>query len=56
MGVQVGNKIDLEDERQVTTEEGARLAKDWGCPFFETSCKNRVNIEESVYELVRYTD
>ena len=33
----VGNKSDLEEERQVTTVEGQDLAKLLECPFFETS-------------------
>ena len=51
--VLVGNKCDLESERQVTTGEGQDLAKSFGCPFFESSAKSRVNVEESFYELVR---
>jgi len=49
----VGNKCDLETERQVTTGEGQDLAKSFGCPFFESSAKTRVNVEECFYELVR---
>jgi GTPase KRas protein len=49
----VGNKCDLETERQVTTSEGQELAKSFGCPFFESSAKSRINVEESFYELVR---
>ncbi|GAM17541.1 hypothetical protein SAMD00019534_007160 [Acytostelium subglobosum LB1] len=49
----VGNKCDLEGERQVTTGEGQDLAKSFGCPFLETSAKIRVNVEESFYSLVR---
>jgi len=51
--VLVGNKCDLETERQVTTGEGSDLAKSFGCPFFESSAKTRVNVEESFYQLVR---
>ncbi|EFA74806.1 Ras GTPase [Heterostelium album PN500] len=49
----VGNKCDLESERQVTTGEGQDLAKSFGCPFLETSAKIRVNVEEGFYTLVR---
>jgi len=49
----VGNKCDLETERQVTTGEGQDLAKSFACPFFESSAKTRVNVEECFYELVR---
>jgi len=49
----VGNKCDLEHERQVTTMEGQELSRNFGCPFLETSAKSRVNVEESFYQLVR---
>merc|ERR1712054_160099 len=49
----VGNKCDLEDEREVTTEEGAALAEKLGCQFKEASAKTRKNVEESFYDLVR---
>lgn len=51
--VLVGNKRDLENQRQVTTTEGYELAKTFRCPFFETSAKTRINIEESFFEVVR---
>eukprot|EP00004_Rigifila_ramosa_P009670 TRINITY_DN212_c0_g1_i1.p1 TRINITY_DN212_c0_g1~~TRINITY_DN212_c0_g1_i1.p1 ORF type:complete len:828 (-),score=192.76 TRINITY_DN212_c0_g1_i1:88-2550(-) len=49
----VGNKADLESDRQVTTAEGRELARAWGAPFFETSARQRLNIDEALYELVR---
>ena len=49
----LGNKCDLEEEEKVITkEEGEKLANDNGLPFFETSCKEGINIEESVQVLV----
>lgn len=35
----VGNKIDLESERQVTTQEGQAYAKKEGLNFLEISAK-----------------
>jgi GTPase KRas protein len=51
--VLVGNKYDLTNERKVTTEEGMDLAKTWNCPFFETSAKTGINVEECFFQLVR---
>ncbi|SCV03717.1 LAME_0H12662g1_1 [Lachancea meyersii CBS 8951] len=49
----VGNKSDLEDERQVSYEEGMSLAKQFSAPFLETSAKQAINVEDSFYGLVR---
>ena len=44
--VLIGNKCDLEMERQVSVAEGQDLAKSFGCPAFECSAKARVNVED----------
>ncbi|RXK38308.1 Ras-like protein 1 [Tremella mesenterica] len=49
----VGNKIDLEYERQVQVSEGRELAKRFGAAFVETSAKNRLNVDEAFHSLVR---
>jgi len=51
--VLVGNKCDMKEEREVEYNEGAELAKKWGCPFFETSAKIKVNNEACFLEVVR---
>jgi small GTP-binding protein len=52
--VLVGNKCDLEDERVVGKEKGQGLAKVFSnCTFLETSAKNKVNVNEIFYDLVR---
>ncbi|KAK3707490.1 RAS1 protein [Vermiconidia calcicola] len=49
----VGNKCDLESERQVSTEEGRQLARSFGCNFIETSAKSRINVDNAFYDIVR---
>lgn len=50
----LGNKCDLEHEREIQTHEGKELAKQLGnCPFLETSAKARINVEEAFFEVVR---
>jgi len=49
----VGNKCDLEAERVVSKEEGAQLARSFGCKFIETSAKSRINVDNAFYDLVR---
>ena len=43
--VLVGNKTDLSDRRQVTTEEGEKKAKEAGVLFLETSAKAGFNVK-----------
>jgi len=51
--ITVGNKCDLDAERQVLKIDGETKAKAWHTPFFETSAKTRVNVSELFYSLVR---
>jgi GTPase SAR1 family protein len=51
--VLVGNKCDMEDKRQVSYDQGKKLADEWGCPFLETSAKTKINNEECFYQVVR---
>ncbi|CEO97156.1 Ras family [Plasmodiophora brassicae] len=48
-----GNKCDLVNDREVQTSEGEELAAQWGCPFFETSAKEKINNEECFFQVVR---
>lgn len=49
----IGNKCDLEAERQVSYEEGLALAEQFNCKFLETSAKQRINVEEAFFDVVR---
>ena len=48
----VGNKCDL-DNREVSREEGKSFAEQIGCRFYETSAKDRTNVEEIFHEIIR---
>ncbi|KER33195.1 hypothetical protein T265_12657, partial [Opisthorchis viverrini] len=43
----VGNKVDLEEERVITTEEGIELAKKEGIFFLETSAKSNIGVQRT---------
>ncbi|XP_026697256.1 ras-related protein Rab-10-like [Athene cunicularia] len=43
----LGNKCDKESERVVPKHKGEKLAWEHGIPFFETSAKDNVNIEDA---------
>lgn len=49
----VGNKCDKAYEREVSREEGAALARQFGCEFIETSAKTAFNVERLFMNLVR---
>lgn len=50
--VLVGNKCDLESERFVSRDQGERLAHSWQCSFYETSAKQKINVNEIFMDLV----
>jgi len=52
--VLVGNKCDLADQRMITTDQGEELARKFGgCAFLEASAKNKINVEQIFYDLIR---
>ncbi|XP_050514192.1 GTP-binding protein Rit1-like [Diabrotica virgifera virgifera] len=51
--VLVGNKFDLHVQRKVSTEEGKSLARQFGCPFYETSACLRTYVDDAFHTLVR---
>lgn len=53
--VLIGNKLDEEAKRGVTTEEGTMLAKQLGSSFIETSAKKNINVSHAFDKLVKKT-
>jgi len=51
----IGNKIDLENERVVSKEDGVNLANSLNANFFETSVISRQNIDESFQDIIDST-
>jgi len=49
----VGNKADLDKNRQVSRDECENMAKQLKTPYIECSAKNRMNVDQSFFELVR---
>ncbi|KAK0410654.1 hypothetical protein QR680_005257 [Steinernema hermaphroditum] len=49
----VGNKCDLQHQRQVRHEDGLALAEYWSSPFVECSAKNSQNVNTVFSEIVR---
>mmetsp|Transcript_62907 Transcript_62907/g.73195 ORF Transcript_62907/g.73195 Transcript_62907/m.73195 type:complete len:210 (+) Transcript_62907:39-668(+) len=47
----VGNKCDLESQRQVSYEEGKKFADQLGIKFIETSAKNSVNVDAAFFAM-----
>ena len=49
----VGNNCHISDEeREVSIEEGQGKADEFKIPFFETSCKDGININEVFEKLI----
>ncbi|CAN9498205.1 unnamed protein product [Ophioblennius macclurei] len=49
----VGNKSDLEERRQVSADEAAAKAGEWGVQYVETSAKTRANVDKVFFDLMR---
>eukprot|EP01102_Stenamoeba_stenopodia_P004393 TRINITY_DN14701_c0_g1_i1.p1 TRINITY_DN14701_c0_g1~~TRINITY_DN14701_c0_g1_i1.p1 ORF type:complete len:222 (-),score=53.64 TRINITY_DN14701_c0_g1_i1:73-738(-) len=49
----VGNKSDLNDQREVSFANGEALAREAGIKFLETSAKDRSNVEEAFLTLAK---
>ena len=50
----VGNKIDLNEDREVFTDSIKELALTHNIPYIETSALKKINVNEAFFEVVRY--
>ena len=51
----LGNKVDLNDKRQVSHEEAAAWCRHHNMPYFETSAKDAVNVDVAFEQAVKRT-
>ena len=51
--VLIGNKCDLEDQRQVSSDEGMQFARRNDLVFFETSAKTSTGVEETFTQVTK---
>lgn len=49
----VGNKVDLEHQRQVSLLDAQNAARQLKIPYIECSAKQRMNVDQAFHELVR---
>uniref|UniRef100_A0A7S2CX30 Uncharacterized protein n=1 Tax=Haptolina brevifila TaxID=156173 RepID=A0A7S2CX30_9EUKA len=47
----IGNKCDLASKREVTTQQGEQLAREYGMKFLETSARENLNVQEAFFTL-----
>ena len=49
----IGNKIDLKENKVVSTEHALAKAKEWDIPLMETSAKDATNVKEAFHDLLK---
>ena len=48
----VGNKVDLEDERKITSEQAKSMAESQGMKYYDASAKENINIDVFMEDLM----
>ncbi|RYC65232.1 hypothetical protein CHU98_g991 [Xylaria longipes] len=48
-----GNKADLEEYRAIPRARGFEVSQRWGAPYYETSARNKTNVDEVFVDLCR---
>ncbi|KAH8755338.1 small GTPase superfamily, partial [Diaporthe sp. PMI_573] len=51
--VLVGNKVDLEDQREVPRTKALAISQNWGAQYYEASAKTSSNVNEVFLDLCR---
>lgn len=52
--VLIGNKCDLDEDRELSIDDGIQVSQQWGMvPFYETSAMYKTNIDEAFVDVVR---
>ena len=52
----IGNKVDLENERKVSKDKGAKFANENDYYFKETSCDNNLNVADAFETIIIMTN
>lgn len=53
--VVVGNKADLEEQREIGHQEAVRFANEIGASYIETSAKSGFNMEKLLKHVLQYS-
>lgn len=49
----LGNKCDMSEEREVSTEEAEKLAEEFKIPFMETSAMDNINVKDAFLKITK---